>query len=169
MKQGKMIAVAAALALTAITGGPAAAAAPVKPHSIYCPPEDDRYYQQTSSAWYAADSGTLINNSAGTISKAYTHTSNHSLTTTVAADLEVSVDYVVGHVNTSLNYSTSHTASYTTTTMFTVTAPAHTTVHYTDGILKRTILITWNHTYSNCTVKTVKDYAYLADNYSVAS
>lgn len=172
MKQGKMIAVAGALALTAITGGTAAASAPATPNTDYCTPADQRYYQQTSSAWYAYDAGTLVNTSAGTISKTYTHTSTKTLTTTVAGDLGMSVDFVVASVNTKLNISASNTASntatYTTTTTFTVTAPAHTTVSYTDGILKRTIFITWNHTYSNCTVKTVKDYAYLADNYSVA-
>ncbi|MFI0944381.1 hypothetical protein [Streptomyces sp. NPDC021020] len=164
-----MIAVASALALTAITGGTAAAAAPASPNTIYCPPEDDRYFQQTASSWYASDSGTLVNNSAGTITKTYTHTSNKSYSTTVAGDLGMSIDFVVASVNTKLNVSTSREASYTTTTTFTVTAPAHTTVSYRDGILKRTILITWYHTYSNCTVKTVRDYAYLADNYSVAS
>ena len=169
MNRGKMIAVASALALTAITGGTAAAAAPARPHTPYCPPEDDRYYKQTASSWYASDSGTLVNKSAGTISKTYTHSSTHSLSTTVDADLGVSVDFVVASVNSKLHITATKTASYTTTTRFTVTAPAHTTVTYRDGILKRTIAVTWNHTYSNCTVKTVHGYAHLADNYSVAS
>ncbi|MBD0736179.1 hypothetical protein BGM09_23965 [Streptomyces sp. CBMA29] len=136
---------------------------------MYCPPEDDRTYTQTASAWYGYDSGTLANNSAGTISKTYTHSSTKSLTTTVSSELQISANYVVAQVNAKLGLSTAIQASYTKSEAFTVTAPAHTTVKYKDGILKRTIRVKWDHTYSNCTVKTVTNFAYLADNYSEAS
>jgi hypothetical protein len=146
-----------------------ASAAFASSDSIYCEPYDVRSYTQTSSVWYASDSGTLANNSGGTISKAFTHSSNQSLGSTVSAEVGASVSTVVAEVNAKLGVSVAVTASYTTSTTFTVTAPAHTTVTYRDGILKRTYSVKKVHTYSNCAQATTYGTAWLADSYSVAN
>ncbi len=139
-----------------------ASAAPV------CDVYDSRTYTQISSAWYAFDSGTLANKSAGTISKTYTHSGTASLSTTVSAEVGAKVSTVVAEVNAKLGVSVSATASYTRSTSFTVSAPPHTTVTYKDGILTRTYSVKRVHTYSNCQQRTSYGTVKAADNYSTA-
>lgn len=116
-----------------------------------------------------ADAGTLANNSGGTISKAFTHSSNQSLSSTVSAEVGASVSTVVAEVNAKMGVSVAATASYTTSTTFTVTAPAHTTVTYRHGILKRVYSVKKVHTYSNCGQATTYGTASMADSDSVAN
>lgn len=170
---GKAIAaatMACGMALTSLiaSAGLAHAADP-RPNGEVCEVHDNRTYTQTSLTWYKFDSGTLVNNSAGSISKAFTHTFSASLTTTVSAEVGLSVDSVVAEVNAKAGVSVAVTASVSSSTTFTVTAPAHTTVSYKDGIAKRTFSVKKVHTYSNCNQATTYGSVVAADNYSVAS
>lgn len=159
----------------ALIAAPCLAALPLSgvqaatPAMSYCSPTDTRTYTQTSAAWYASDSGTLRNGSAGTITKSFTHTANRSLTSTVSAEVGAKVSIVVSEINAKLGVSVSVTAAYTTSTTFTVTAPAHTTVSYRDGILKRAYSVKRVRRDDNCVIKTTYGTATMADNYSVAS
>ncbi|MFE0778488.1 hypothetical protein [Streptomyces sp. NPDC058861] len=138
------------------------------PQSEYCQPHDQRTYTSTGNSWYSYDSGTLKNTSGGTISKTFTHSSNKSKSTEVSAEVGLSASAVVAEINAKYGVSTSVTASYTTTTTFTVTAPPRTTVSYKDGIMQRSYSIKKVHTYSNCTTSTTYGRVLAMDNYSEA-
>ncbi|KQX59420.1 hypothetical protein ASE09_03845 [Streptomyces sp. Root66D1] len=83
-------------------------------------------------------------------------------------EVGLSASAVIAEVNAKFGISSSVTASYTTTTAFTVTAPAHTTVSYKDGILMRAYNVKRVHTYSNCTTSTTYGKILAMDNYSEA-
>ena len=72
-------------------------------------------------------------------------------------------------INAKGSYSVAKTASYNKTTTLTVTAPAHTTIHYRDGIITRTFRVTRTHTYSNCQQSKKYGTVWAVDNYSTAS
>ncbi|MEU5253220.1 hypothetical protein [Streptomyces longwoodensis] len=178
--RGKAVTSALVVAIAAGTGLVAAGSAQaspvagiatddVRPYSEVCEVRDSRTYTQTGLSWYQYDSGTLVNSSAGTISKTFTHTINASLTTTVSAEVGLSVSGVVAEINAKVGVSVAVTASVTRGTTFTVTAPAHTTVSYKDGIAKRTYSVKRVHTYSNCHQATTYGSVVAADNYSVAN
>jgi hypothetical protein len=60
------------------------------------------------------------------------------------------------------------TASYTTSMTFTVTALAHTTVHFRNGILRRTYSVKRVRRADNCVVTTTYGTAVVADSYALA-
>jgi hypothetical protein len=139
------------------------------PSVAVCTAKDTRTYTQTSAVWYASDSGTLVNKSAGTLSQSFTHSSNKSLTSTVSAEVGAKVGLVVSEVTAKLGLSVAVTASYTTSTTFTVTAPPHTTVQYRNGIMKRTFSVKRVLRYEDCSTTTKYGTAVLADSYASAS
>ena len=134
-----------------------------------CDPADKRTYTVIRSSWYAYDSGTLRNRSNGTLSKTYTHSTNKSLNTTKSAEVGGSVSSVVAEINAKFGISVSATASYTTSTSFTVKAPAHTSVSYKDGIKQRTYSVKRVHLDTRCRTSTTYGSVQAADNVSVAS
>lgn len=134
----------------------------------HCQPHDYRSYTSTGSSWHSYDSGVLNNPSAGTISKTFTHSSNKSKTTEVSAEVGLTAGAVVAEINAKYGVSTSVTASYTTSTRFTVTAPPRTKVTYKDGILQRSYTVKKVHTYSNCTTRTTYGKVLAMENYSEA-
>lgn len=155
----------AAAALGALVA-PTAAFADIRPMGIYCDPYTQRQYTQTAFAWYGFDSGTINNTSSGSVTKSFTHSKALSLGTTVSAEVGVKADVVVAEINEKVGVSVSVNAAYTTSTTFSVTAPAHTKISYKDGIAKRTYHVTVIQTYTNCDQRRTSGTVVAADNYS---
>ncbi|MEU8433875.1 hypothetical protein AB0F18_13310 [Streptomyces sp. NPDC029216] len=165
----KTAVIAGVLALTCLSAGNAVAATvDPSPQSEYCQPHDQRIYTATGTSWFSYDSGTLKNTSGGTISKTFTHSATKSKSTDVSAEVGLTVSGVVAELNAKFGVSTSVTASYTTSTAFTVTAPAHKTVTYKDGILQRSYSVKRVHTYSNCRTSATYGRVLAMENYSEA-
>lgn len=135
--------------------------------SPYCDPHYARSYAKGSFAFTNYDSGTIYNSSGATVTKSYTHSESHSITSTVSAAMTVGVKTLIAEANATVSAGVAYTASYTNSTTFTVSAPPYTNVEYKDGVGVRSITVKEYYIYSNCNTGTPK-YATLrgADNVS---
>lgn len=134
------------------------------PTGVYCEPAYTPFHTAAGSRWHAYDAGTLVNRSAGTISRTFTHSRSAAFSTTASAEVGASTKTIVAEVNAKFGISTSETASFTTFTSFTVTAPPWTRATYKDGILVRSHSARAVQTCSNCATRTTCATAQVADN-----
>jgi hypothetical protein len=136
--------------LVGVVLAPCAPAGAVSPQGKYCDPSTTRSYSGGSISWYLYDGGTMVDNSSGTISKAFQHTVTGSATTTVSAEVGVKASTVVAEVNTELGISASVSASISTRQTFTVSAPPHSKIDDRDGIARRASTVTTTQILTNC-------------------
>jgi hypothetical protein len=162
VKLARRVAAAGVGAVLALASVQAAHAAPQ--HAPFCAPTDVRTFTSLGATWYAFDSGTLNNRSAGTITQSYAHTTEKSLTTTVSAEVGLKVSALISEVNVKFGLSAAVTAKYSKTTTFTVAAPPHTTIHFRNGILRRAFSVTRVRRDDTCIVTTTHGTAAVADS-----
>jgi len=124
-----------------------------------------RTYTPAGIAWYRYDSGSVVNNSAATVTKSFTHTFSASLTTTVSAEVGVEATVAVAEINSKLGISVAVTASVSRSTTFSVSVPPYKAVTYRDGLAKRFFNVTI-HNVSGCHEWDIYGKVFAANNYT---
>jgi len=162
-KNGEIVKFISGLLAVATSAG-ALLLAPSAAHaSEVCDYKFTRSYTSEGYSWVMSDGETIRNTSSATVSRKITYTIAGSLSTTVSGEIALKASGAVAEVNAKFGVSVSASVTITRQDEFSVTVPAHTSISYRSGIIKRKYHVVEKTTYSNCDTKSKGGYASLAD------